>query len=136
MKPRVIHVPAFHFFAPKDSRGSPVFIRYHLLRPTEGHSMIRLTFLVVAFLLVAEAQGADWPQWLGPKRDGGTTETIEPWKDTPKELWRAKAGAGFSSPVVAGGRVFVHGKVSGKDQEELLALDAKTGTIVWRTPYD
>lgn len=98
--------------------------------------MIRFSLLVAAFLFVPSARAADWPQWLGPKRDGGTTETLEPWKDSPKELWRAKVGGGFSSPVVAGGQVFVHCKVAGKDREELLALDAKTGTELWRTPYD
>lgn len=98
--------------------------------------MIRLQTLMIVALLASPTAAADWPQWLGPKRDGATAETIEPWKDAPKEQWRVKVGGGFSSPVVAGGRVFVHGKVAGKDREELLALDAKTGTELWRTPYD
>jgi outer membrane protein assembly factor BamB len=82
------------------------------------------------------AAAADWPQWLGPRRDGGTTEAVEPWKEAPKELWRAKAGPGFSSPVVAGGRVFVHARVPGKEREEVFALDAKTGNELWRMAYD
>jgi outer membrane protein assembly factor BamB len=92
--------------------------------------------LVLTLALTLSLHGADWPQWLGPKRDGGTTEAIGPWKDPPKELWRAKAGPGFSSPVVAGGRVFVHARVSGQEREEVFALDAKTGNELWRTAYD
>lgn len=95
--------------------------------------------LAVAITLGAtspDAAAADWPQWLGPKRDGGTAESVEPWKDPPKALWKAKVGAGFSTPVVADGRVLVHARVPGKDREELIALDAKTGKGLWRTAYD
>jgi outer membrane protein assembly factor BamB len=79
---------------------------------------------------------ADWTQWLGPKRDGGTTESIEPWKETPKELWKAKVGVGFSTPVSSAGRVFVHARVNGKEREELIAFEAKTGQVLWRQAYD
>ena len=85
---------------------------------------------------VPRSVAADWPQWLGPKRDGGTTESVEPWNDSPKVLWKAKVGVGFSTPVVADGKVFVHARISGKDSEELIALDAKTGKPVLRTPSE
>ncbi len=93
------------------------------------------TLLVVA-LFGPVAAASDWPQWLGPKRDGGSTEAVEPWKNTPKELWKAKVGVGFSTPVVADGRVFVHARVNGKEREELIAFDAKGGKLLWRSPYD
>ena len=79
---------------------------------------------------------ADWSQWLGPKRDGGSSESVEPWTGAPKVLWKAKVGVGFSTPAVVGDRVFVHARVNGKDREELIALDAKTGKSLWRTAYD
>src|SRR5580704_545078 len=79
---------------------------------------------------------ADWPQWLGAKRDGGTTESIEPWNESPKVLWRAKVGVGFSTPVIVDGRVFVHARVNGKEREELIAFEAKTGKVLWREAYD
>jgi outer membrane protein assembly factor BamB len=92
---------------------------------------------VLAVAVFGPAAGAaDWPQWLGPKRDGGTAETVEPWKEKPKELWRAKVGPGFSSPVLAGGRVFVHARVPRKDREEVIAFDARTGDPLWREGYD
>ncbi|MBX9582690.1 MAG: PQQ-like beta-propeller repeat protein [Gemmataceae bacterium] len=91
---------------------------------------------VLALALASTLPAADWPQWLGPKRDGGTPEAVEPWADAPKELWRAKAGAGFSSPVVAGGKVLVHARVPLKEREEMIALDAGSGKELWRTAYD
>jgi outer membrane protein assembly factor BamB len=91
-------------------------------------------FLTLA--LTPTLPAGDWPQWLGPKRDGGSSESVEPWKDAPKLLWKSKVGVGFSTPVIADGKVFVHARVNGKDREELIALDAKTGDVKWRTPYD
>jgi outer membrane protein assembly factor BamB len=51
-------------------------------------------------------------------------------------VWRQPVGAGHSSPVVAGGRVFLHTKVDGKDQEQLTAFDAQTGQPAWTATYD
>src|SRR5262249_51796575 len=67
----------------------------------------------------APAGGGDWSQWLGPKRDGSSSESVEPWKDAPKVLWKAKVGVGFSTPVIVDGKVFVHARINGKDREEL-----------------
>lgn len=90
----------------------------------------------VLVLAGATAAAADWPQWLGPRRDGGSAEVVAPWKDAPKEVWKAKVGIGFSSPVVANGRVFLHARVNGKEREVMTAFDAATGKEVWKTPYD
>src|SRR5262245_24958104 len=98
--------------------------------------MTWLRAVVAALVIGPAAAAADWPQWLGPRRDGGTVESVEPWTAPPPQLWRAKVGAGFSSPVVADGRVFVHAKVRRKEAEELVAFDAATGKEVWRTAYD
>ncbi|MBP3957573.1 PQQ-binding-like beta-propeller repeat protein [Gemmata sp. G18] len=96
-------------------------------------------FAVFALAFVpAPLFAADWNQWLGPKRDGGSAEAVAPWteKDAPKVLWKAKVGVGFSTPVIVDGRVFVHARINGKDREELIALDAKTGKVLWRAAYD
>ena len=98
-----------------------------------------MNWLRVVIVVIASApavSAADWAQWLGPKRDGSSAESIEPWTGKPKEVWRASVGPGFSSPVVAGGRVFVHARVAGKEQEEVVAFDAKSGKELWRSPYD
>jgi outer membrane protein assembly factor BamB len=91
--------------------------------------------LPVCFLSITVASAADWPQWLGPNRDARTSEKIAPWKGDLKIAWRKPvAGEGNSSPVVAGGRVYLHTKPSPK-QEALTAFDAKTGDELWRKSY-
>ena len=95
-----------------------------------------LRSLAALLLCSAVATAGDWPQWLGPHRDGSSPEKVAAWKQAPKVLWRKAVGAGHSSPVVADGKVFVHALVKGKDQEEVVAFDAKTGNELWRTAYD
>jgi outer membrane protein assembly factor BamB len=91
--------------------------------------------LLVLALCGSFAAADDWPQWLGPRRDGSSAEKVAPWKEAPKVLWSQPAGEGNSSPVVAGGRVFLHTKVKDKDEEEVVAYDAATGKEAWRTAY-
>src|SRR5580700_9479677 len=91
----------------------------------------------LVFLLFASAARADdWPQWLGPKRDGSTGEKVAPWKGDPKVLWSVPVEKGYSCPVVAQGRVFIHAPVKDKEAEELMALDAASGKILWRSSYE
>jgi outer membrane protein assembly factor BamB len=89
-----------------------------------------LTFLLTA----AVAHADDWPQWLGPRRDSGTREKVAPWKEA-KIVWKLTVDKGYACPVVAQGRVFVHAPVAGKEAEEVIALDARTGKILWRESY-
>ncbi len=95
-------------------------------------------FRSLALLLAASlmATAADWPQWLGPQRDGSSPEKVAAWKDAPKVLWRQPVGEGHSSPIVANGKVYLHVKVKDKEQEEAWAFDAKEGKPLWNTPYD
>src|SRR5204862_36647 len=117
--------------------------------------MIRIVGIFIGALLLAGAvRGDDWPQWMGPKRDGVWRETgiLDKFpKDGPKVLWRKPVGGGYAGPAVAGGRVYVmdyqtdadtnklanpvtRAKVKGK--ERLLCLDAKKGTQLWKYEYD
>jgi outer membrane protein assembly factor BamB len=86
-------------------------------------------------LLASVAAAGDWPQWLGPNRDAASTEIVRPWKEAPKVLWRQPVGEGNSSPVVAGGRVFIHAKIKDINKEEVAAFDARTGKPLWRKAY-
>src|SRR5262245_24142056 len=93
------------------------------------------TALALILFAAAPALAADWPQWLGPRRDGGHPGKVAPWKKAPAVVWKQPPGPGFSGPVVAAGRVFVHARVKGKDEEEVVAYDAKTGKRLWRDAY-
>ncbi len=90
---------------------------------------------LVLLLAAASALAGDWPQWLGPRRDGASAEKVAAWKEDPKKVWSQPVGEGYSVPIVAAGRVFVHARVTGKEEEEVIALDAKTGKQLWRTSY-
>jgi outer membrane protein assembly factor BamB len=88
-----------------------------------------------ALTFSASARAADWPQWLGPNRDGVTTEKIAPWKGDLKPAWTKEVGEGNSSPVVSGGLVFLHTKVKDMDEERVQAFDAKSGEVKWEQKY-
>lgn len=78
---------------------------------------------------------ADWPQWLGPRRDGSSEEAIEPWKESLRIRWRLPVGEGHSSPIVADGKVFLHARVAGAEAEEVVAVTAELGRVLWRQQY-
>ncbi len=81
---------------------------------------------------------ADWPQWRGPNRDGIAAGARLPrrWPDkAPEPLWRAAVGEGYSSPVIADGRLYVMGRDTG-GKEVCLCLDPDTGEDLWRHAYD
>src|SRR5947207_11196887 len=66
--------------------------------------------LLSALLTSAAARADDWPQWLGPQRDGvwretGLVEKFPP--DGPPLRWRVNIGGGYAGPAVAQGRVYV-----------------------------
>jgi outer membrane protein assembly factor BamB len=86
-------------------------------------------------LLSGAAGAADWPSWLGPNRDSASPEKVAPWKEAPKALWKQPAGEAHSSPVVAGGKVYLFAKVKDKEEEELTAYDAVKGDKLWSTSY-
>src|SRR5689334_2978658 len=65
-----------------------------------------LRSLVALLVCSVVAVAGDWPQWLGPNRDGSSPEKVSPWKEAPKVLWRKPVGEGNSGPVVADGRVY------------------------------
>jgi outer membrane protein assembly factor BamB len=99
--------------------------------------MPRMLPVLVLLLVHGAVQAGDWPQWLGPRRDGSTEEKVAPWKEL-KPLWKQPVGEGHSSPVVAKGRVylFTAGPNKGKSEEELGCFDAATGKPIWSKTYE
>jgi outer membrane protein assembly factor BamB len=89
--------------------------------------------LVMAFSCLADAaRGGDWPQWLGPGRDGRPAADFPALEKLAPELkvaWRKKIGGGFSSPVVADGKLVFFDE-NGR-AEVVHLLDAKTGAEIW-----
>lgn len=96
---------------------------------------------------------SDWPQWMGPTRDGVWNETGIVDKFPASGLpvaWRTKIGGGYGGPAVVGDRVYVmdyqrkEGALQNdpgfrnelKGAERVLCLDAKNGEILWKHEYD
>jgi outer membrane protein assembly factor BamB len=100
------------------------------------HRLRALVLLFVVFAAGSTLVAQDWPQFLGPRRDGTYTGTplAESWPaGGPPSLWQRDVGAGFAGPVVVGERVILFHRVSGREVVEALATD--TGDTVWRYDY-
>ena len=72
--------------------------------------MARVVILILMVLCTATVAAENWPGWRGPQATGVSTETNLPEKWGPADhvAWQAPLrGAGVSSPVVFGDRVFV-----------------------------
>lgn len=91
--------------------------------------------LLIVLACCASTWGADWNQFLGPRRDGSTDERLkEDWGGAgAKVLWKHDVGAGFAGPVVVGGKVIAFHRV--KDREVTECLDADTGKVLWSASY-
>jgi outer membrane protein assembly factor BamB len=116
------------------------------LAPTTPSGLAPRCLLVLA-LLPAAACADDWPQWLGPRRDGVWREKgiLEKFPSGgPKVVWRTPIGGGYAGPAVAGGRVYVTDRVlapgvkrlNGPGKERVLCLDAANGKQLWKHEYD
>jgi outer membrane protein assembly factor BamB len=73
----------------------------------------------------------DWPQFRGPSGQGHSTERGLPldWSESRSVVWKTPVpGAGWSSPVIAGGRAWITSAVG--DSLRALAFDAATGREV------
>ncbi len=95
---------------------------------------ITLLFSLVCSAPVAHAQ--DWPQFLGPTRNGkyagNDLTTVFP-KAGPPVVWKKAIGQGFSGPVVFEGKLVLFHRVG--DKEAVECLDAVTGKEIWRFEY-
>jgi outer membrane protein assembly factor BamB len=94
--------------------------------------MRRTLFLTVVPLLLA----ADWPQHLGPNRDGQSPETglLRTWpKDGPGILWSREVGSGWAGVAVVGNRLILFHRVG--DDEVVECLDPASGKPSWTAKY-
>ncbi len=92
---------------------------------------------IMVDLSCGQAAAGDWPQILGPHRNGhAENETLlTQWPaDGPVEIWRQPIGSGFAGPAVVGTEVYVFHRVG--DAERLQRLDAATGREVWRVDFE
>jgi outer membrane protein assembly factor BamB len=92
--------------------------------------------LLVLFIPGLTTRGDDWPNWRGPHRDGISRETglLKSWPEGgPKVLWTVDLTGGYSSVVVADGRLFTQTK--DRNEDLVLCVDARTGRKLWEYRY-
>ncbi len=95
---------------------------------------VALGILALTGLAAALAAG-DWPGFRG-LREGVSDERGLPerWSATEGIAWRAAVpGAGWSSPIVSGDRVFVTTATEEGVSCRMLAFDRRTGALLWTT---
>jgi outer membrane protein assembly factor BamB len=95
----------------------------------------RLLPVLIPALLAAQVMAADWPQFLGPQRNGVYVGPLnEKWPASgPPVVWRKRIGAGLAGPVVVQNRLVLFHRL--ENQEIVDALDARTGIALWRHAY-
>jgi hypothetical protein len=83
-------------------------------------------------------QAGDWPQFLGPNRNGTAADgkLARTWPtEGPKKVWEFKVSQGFGGAAIAGGKVYFMDR-AGQDQDVLHCLDLATGQEDWSYAYD
>lgn len=122
--------PVFHPKSPERRRGD------HSSRPEKASRFATSTALLwLAFCGVASA--GDWPQILGPLRNGAAAadeRLADVWPATgPRQVWKRDVGAGVAGVAVVGSRAFLFHRVG--DREVLEAVEATTGETLWRDDH-
>lgn len=117
-------------------------------------STIFLSVIVFVTQSAPFSRADDWPQWMGPERDGVWRESGIVAKlpsNGPVVLWRTNVNRGYCGPAVVGSRLFMMDRQQGKPperkpgeralpvipgNERVLCLDANTGARLWEHSYD
>lgn len=94
------------------------------------------TTLLILVAVSAPAVGGDWPQILGPNRDGAAVgeKLAESWPAKgPKVVWERSVGDGFSGIAVADGIAVLFHRVGRNEVVE--GMNAKTGKVLWKRSH-
>ena len=102
----------------------------------EGRSEMKSGILAGILSLIILSFGtvrADWPQYLGPDRNGISLEKglAKSWpKKGPKVLWTQPVGGGFAGAAIRDGKVYLLDRV--KSTEDVLrCYDLESGNELW-----
>src|SRR5262245_42129061 len=100
------------------------------------HRRLSGSVLLALLTSIALHAATDWPQILGPTRNGvyvGPPLAVKWPAGGPKRIRQKSVGEGFAGPVVAADRLILFHRVM--NEEVVEALDVKTGNGIWRYAY-
>lgn len=93
-----------------------------------------LVTLAAGILIGGSARAENWPQFRGPLGRSVSSESGIPvqWSSETNIAWRSDLpGESWSSPIVWEDRIFVTTATDGGEACHVLALDRKTGFLLW-----
>jgi len=93
---------------------------------------------ILGLLSLSAVWAGDWLNWRGPHFNGiADGDAPTEWSDTKNVAWKLPiAGRGFSTPVIAGKRIFLTTAIpktdaAGEHKFVVMALDRDTGKVLW-----
>lgn len=102
-----------------------------------GNRKAHALLAVILFCLALRAAPAsDWPQLLGPSRDGvysGPALNLDWPQNGPPTLWSQEVGQGYSCPVISNGKVVQCHRL--EDNLVVSCFDLLTGKSVWEIKH-
>lgn len=107
--------------------------------PATRRGTFRHCLIVTAGILVPAwgLPAGDWPQILGPNRNGTAAadeQLLENWPEAgPRVLWQKEVGSGYAGIAVSGAMAILFHRVGGEERIE--GLDAATGRPVWKDAH-
>ncbi len=89
----------------------------------------------LVLVVFQSVHGGDWPQTLGPARNGAsnTRGLAEKWPKQFQPKWTVTLGSGYAGPAVVDSMVLIPHRIA--DQEKLSAFDLDTGQRLWDTSW-
>jgi outer membrane protein assembly factor BamB len=90
-----------------------------------------LSFVLTFSACLVRAQ--DWPQWLGPNRDGKVAGFNAPqtWPAELNRAWTVTVGDGVATPALVGDTRLVIAQTDAR----MLALGVADGKVAWEIPF-
>ncbi|MGW8315133.1 MAG: hypothetical protein ACWGNV_05995, partial [Bacteroidales bacterium] len=93
----------------------------------------------IMIIIAAQITAQDWPQYLGPDRDGTSPQKniLRSWsaESGPEVVWTKDVGIGYGGPVVKEGRVYLLDR-NDEVGDILRCFDLDSGDELWRFTYD
>ncbi|HVJ85689.1 MAG TPA: PQQ-binding-like beta-propeller repeat protein [Caulifigura sp.] len=93
-----------------------------------------LLLLVIGLFSRGACFAGDWPQILGPNRNGTAAadeKLADAWPaEGPKVAWSKKVGSGYAGLAIAGPRAYLYHRLG--DFDVLEALNPATGETIWK----